>query len=463
MNGDRQKFWLGVFALATLGMLAILITFFGGFLDLFVSQYHYSVKFPQAPGVEPGTLVRKSGVRIGEVQSITLNPDTGEVVIEFSVARKHQLRVGDQPLLGRGLLMGDTVINFVPEGGDRELAPEGHVFQGKVSQDISQALAKTGELVPVTKDTLDEIRAAAKALNQLVPDLRRTNGEAEVALHNFGKASESVDNVIRGNQDRLMKGIDQFVETAHQFTLLLNEDNQRQINATIKNIRQATENLAGFMTEDNRRNVNDLLKNAKNASDQLAKILTDENEKNLNALLKNLKTSSDNLDQTMKKADQLMTEARADLRTVSDRADSVGKNVEEMVKDARTVVKRLNDTMANADQMVADIRQATKPIAERAPRILKNVDESTAQLNLVLLQAGDMIRFLQESDGTMHRLVADPALYNSINEAAAAISKSAGRLDRIVQDFAIFADKVARHPELLGVSGAVQPSTGLKH
>src|SRR5262245_3590968 len=142
MNGDRQKFWLGLFTLATLGMLAILITFFGGFLDLFISQYRYVVKFPQAPGVEPGALVRKSGVRIGEVTSVTLNPGTGEVMLDISVASKYQLRRSDRPILGRGLLLSETVINFVPEGPAGESAPEGYVFEGKLGEDLAQALGR---------------------------------------------------------------------------------------------------------------------------------------------------------------------------------------------------------------------------------------------------------------------------------------------------------------------------------
>ena len=36
------------------------------------------------------------------------------------------------------------------------------------------------------------------------------------------------------------------------------------------------------------------------------------------------------------------------------------------------------------------------------------------------------------------------------------------RLDRVMQDVEVFADKIARHPESLGVRGAVSPSAGLK-
>jgi phospholipid/cholesterol/gamma-HCH transport system substrate-binding protein len=36
------------------------------------------------------------------------------------------------------------------------------------------------------------------------------------------------------------------------------------------------------------------------------------------------------------------------------------------------------------------------------------------------------------------------------------------RFDRILRDFEVFADKIARHPESIGVGGAVRPSAGLK-
>ena len=36
------------------------------------------------------------------------------------------------------------------------------------------------------------------------------------------------------------------------------------------------------------------------------------------------------------------------------------------------------------------------------------------------------------------------------------------RLDRALRDIEVFADKLARHPELIGLGGAVNPSRGLK-
>jgi phospholipid/cholesterol/gamma-HCH transport system substrate-binding protein len=42
------------------------------------------------------------------------------------------------------------------------------------------------------------------------------------------------------------------------------------------------------------------------------------------------------------------------------------------------------------------------------------------------------------------------------------VTKILPRLDRILRDMEVFSDKLARHPELLGLRGAIVPSIGLK-
>ena len=66
------------------------------------------------------------------------------------------------------------------------------------------------------------------------------------------------------------------------------------------------------------------------------------------------------------------------------------------------------------------------------------------------------------NDGTVQKLITDPSLYNNLNDSAEMVTKILPRLDRTMRDMETFADKLARHPELLGLRGAVFPSSGLK-
>ncbi|MEZ5949624.1 MAG: hypothetical protein R3C12_10490 [Planctomycetaceae bacterium] len=56
----------------------------------------------------------------------------------------------------------------------------------------------------------------------------------------------------------------------------------------------------------------------------------------------------------------------------------------------------------------------------------------------------------------------DPQLYRNLQLSSASLAALLSNLEPIMQDMRVFSDKVARHPELLGVSGYMKGSSGLK-
>ena len=61
-----------------------------------------------------------------------------------------------------------------------------------------------------------------------------------------------------------------------------------------------------------------------------------------------------------------------------------------------------------------------------------------------------------------NKLLTDPSLYNHLDAVACQAAKAAPQLDLILKDFEVFADKLARHPESIGLGGLVKPGSGLK-
>src|SRR5439155_18122118 len=112
-NEQQLTFRIGIFVLASIVLLAILITLFGGSGTLFKAQDSYTIVFDYAPGVAEGTPVRRSGVRIGQVQKVDLDDKTGKVRVTIRIDRPHVLYQDDQPILVQGALSGDTSIDFV--------------------------------------------------------------------------------------------------------------------------------------------------------------------------------------------------------------------------------------------------------------------------------------------------------------------------------------------------------------
>src|SRR5262249_25543715 len=114
MNDQAIRFRIGIFVLAALILLAVLVTLFGGFPNFFTHYDTYTIVFKDAHGVGPGTPVRRSGVRIGDVRSLSLDNETGKVEVTIQVDPKFNLRKGDRPTPVQGLLGGDTSIAFLP-------------------------------------------------------------------------------------------------------------------------------------------------------------------------------------------------------------------------------------------------------------------------------------------------------------------------------------------------------------
>ena len=177
-------------------------------------------------------------------------------------------------------------------------------------------------------------------------------------------------------------------------------------------------------------NLNDTL-------NRISRVFNEENQRNLATTLKNARAGSENL-------------------------ESISRNTDELLKESRKTIERINNSVTQTDEVLRNLQQATKPMADRSNAVMKNLDESTEKLNRTLTDTRELLRAVSQSDGTLHRFVADPALYNNLTDATCMLVRILPRLDRILHDMEVFSDKIARHPESLGLGGVVSPSSGLK-
>ena len=72
---------------------------------------------------------------------------------------------------------------------------------------------------------------------------------------------------------------------------------------------------------------------------------------------------------------------------------------------------------------------------------------------IVMVLAGDMPLVRTVS---LKRLLEDPKLYQHLDDAALKLDASLTELQTIMKDLTVFSDKIARHPEVLGVRGGTE-------
>jgi phospholipid/cholesterol/gamma-HCH transport system substrate-binding protein len=130
--------------------------------------------------------------------------------------------------------------------------------------------------------------------------------------------------------------------------------------------------------------------------------------------------------------------------------------------DLRNTVQGMGTVLDTADRNLRNLEGLTQPLGERGPGMVAQIDATIGRLDEALQQAVFFTKALNESDGTLGRLVRDPRVYEDLAAAAANVKGLSRELRPIVDDIRVFSDKIARHPESLGVRGALDRRPGLK-
>jgi ABC-type transporter Mla subunit MlaD len=475
MNEQAMRFRLGIFMLISLVLLAVLIILFGGLPSFWKSYHHFTVTFATAPGLAPGTPIRRSGVRIGKVKKVDLDGETGQVLVRIVVESKYPITRGDRPTLVTGLLGGDTVIEFTPIKGATNRSPvdEGETLTGVAQANVGGLLSQASGLLPPAQDTLNglrksvqrldrigplveetlrEYRDLARATRRMVPHLHgavKAAGEAVPEWKKVGKVTSEMVPEVRGvarSAQQLLPEIQELAKEARKAVKDLSKQASEavtQVRRTGTEVQLAVMNWGKLgerltvLEQTNEDKLEKLVDNLNRTLAGMAGIFTEENKQNLTCVLRNV-------------------------RVGTDRLESISKNAEALFKEGRLTLQQVNTSMRRADTVLVNVEDATKTLPERTRSIMKNLDEGTDKLNKILTDVRDLLRDLTKGQGTMRKLLDDPGLYNHLNDTACMMSRLMPRLDRILRDLEVFADKIARHPESIGLSGMVHPSAGLK-
>jgi ABC-type transporter Mla subunit MlaD len=449
-RGLRLK--LGLFVAGSLAVLAGLVVFFGRSPEFFSTKVAYDILFPEAPGVAPGTPVRKSGVPIGQVTATDLDPDTGQVRVKIRVDRKYLPRKSEEATITRGILSGDTAIDFVPKldesgqpvargepwppGSDIPGVPpitprslltpaSGALATAQQSLDrLVRAFEKLERLSPKMEAALDEFTGLARDARGFIPELKKTNERFQNLLGGdptpprngvipagFATAQPPADDV---NIKALIRDIQDLV---------------RVVRPTVQDLRTTIRKLEP--------EVSAAVQSARGAFDGVSDLLSPENKKQFSELLKNA-------------------------NGVAIYVIKISGALTTMLESAEKTIKNIDDQVTAAGGVVGDIRAVTKPLAAKSESLVASVSESAEQLSKALVEVRALLHTFGKGNGTIQKLLNDPTVYQNLDDAAGSLARVMARAEKITRDLEVFADKIARRPELIGIGGAVRPSSGLK-
>ncbi|AAO29496.1 hypothetical protein XFLM_02570 [Xylella fastidiosa subsp. fastidiosa GB514] len=144
MRGPRLEFAVGTFLLLTLASLMVLaVASTNQRWSMGSNQYTLTAHFTQIGQLRKQAPVRISGVNIGQVSNITLDPKTFESVVTLSLDKQYKDLPADTSanILTSGLL-GESYINLLPGGDPEVLKPGDQIAFTQPAVDLIQLVGK---------------------------------------------------------------------------------------------------------------------------------------------------------------------------------------------------------------------------------------------------------------------------------------------------------------------------------
>lgn len=409
MDENRLKFGVGVLVISAIGIGIILTFLFGAFPSIFNRDYNLSVVFPSAEGVGLNTKVLRDGVAVGRVSDIELR-DEGGVLITLTMDSEYPISHRYVPKIGSGnFVTGDAKIEFVP-ASDTLLA--------SIYKDNQQQAAEL-----YTPGEFFNYGDKSESLFEMQDELTDTFKVIKQAGESIALAGQSVEQLAK-EMRQVVGGTDGKIDQVSDSAVVALEEFQ----AVMRGVREVVENPQ-------------IRNGLESSAAELPKLLA-------NAQVA--------LQQTEETFDSINRAGR--------QFEKVGVAAEETVLSAKSAVKRteesLSNTVKNAEKTFANLEEFTRPFAKQGDQYAAQILRTLASLDRTLTQVEAFGRTLNNSEGTVKRLLEDEDLYFQIRRTVENIEAATARVRPILDDVRIFSDKIARDPRQLGVRGAISKRPG---
>ena len=311
-SGRAQDIKVGVFVLAALLILIVGSLWIVGSSSLGGERVSYQVLMKDSRGVEAGDRVRLAGVKVGRIQSVTLNSeDEWPVRLEIGVRAEIPVRENSSAVMATNGLLGSSFLQLVPGTPDSPLLPPGGTIHGGAAGGMEGALARVEDLadsvvgvLEQTSGLLDQVSTELRPIMTGFQDLlsEKNVGEIHAVLASLHAILDEVSPRVGPLLDRLeavsqkaesgLEGVPQLTDqvsalladistafgpegsrltglletaqsslTSADEVLSILEENRGEIEATVRDLRSTVANLKAF-SESVRQRPSSLIRNS---------------------------------------------------------------------------------------------------------------------------------------------------------------------------------------------------------
>ncbi len=233
MNAQAR---LGAFVLVGLLVLGLLSVKIGRIHIFGDGGAIVEAVFNDVGGLEEQTPVRLAGVRVGSVDSITL--EHNRALVRIRLEPDIALPASTHASLVRGGLMGERFIALTADPADRKLLASGKRIPSAPGGGISMLFSKAGQIADDIHELASGGKAAIRKISAMLDENRR---DIRNTIHNFSGVSDSV-------KQKLPPALDNLRHFSRDAARLMDR-RKKDLNRALKHLPRAVEASERFFAE----------------------------------------------------------------------------------------------------------------------------------------------------------------------------------------------------------------------
>ena len=252
--------------------------------DLFTNYKTFYVEYKSVEGLATSAPVTLNGLVIGKVSNITINQNTGVLLVELQIKTDFPISKSSTASIYEPGFIGGKQIAIIPNFDDKILAVDGQTLTGDVKIGLTD---KVGDQLAPLQEKLEKLLGNAdtliSGLNNVLDkkgqqDLKQSLAELSKTIEQFHKASLSVNTLLDKNKTQINGVVTDFSKIAGNFSKISDSLNKADIGKTVKKLNATLGRVDGIVS------------NLESGKGSLGKLLNDD------AFYNNIKSSTKELE-----------------------------------------------------------------------------------------------------------------------------------------------------------------------
>jgi phospholipid/cholesterol/gamma-HCH transport system substrate-binding protein len=200
MKGKKQEIWVGIFVVIGILFLVLMTLKIEKFQVGKRVGYPLNIYFDSAAGLDQNSPVRVAGVRVGDVEKVTL--EKGKAKVTFHLPLQVSLYKDAKAYLKSEGFLGEKYVEITPgTPGYPKLEPNGVVEQGAPPADVEQFLSNMSAIREDLKDLMKPLGDVLKAVDAK---------KVENVISNIDQFSVQLTGIAKDSKETIQKAKDAF-------------------------------------------------------------------------------------------------------------------------------------------------------------------------------------------------------------------------------------------------------------